>query len=148
MNNRIRRYTFGYCLANLHYLPGGFPYVTRDLFDHCLTLPLQERLEHRLYRRIYTTLFPELARIPWAKTGLPLDQYGPPPDQQRWRQWTEAVLRRVSFGRINFLARDSFDRRFRTQRLFPRRLLPGLRTALRTAARLPSGNDRGEGRPG
>src|SRR5262249_14791624 len=35
MTNRIRKYTFGYCLANMHHLAGAFPYVTRELFEHC-----------------------------------------------------------------------------------------------------------------
>jgi asparagine synthetase B (glutamine-hydrolysing) len=113
MNNRISRYTFGYCLANLRHLPCGFPYVTRELFEHCLRLPLGERLEHNLYRRIYRELFPELARIPWAKTGLPLDRYGPPRGQNRWLLRLVAVVRRLTRGRANFQGKGSFDADFR-----------------------------------
>jgi asparagine synthase (glutamine-hydrolysing) len=126
MTNRIRKYTFGYCLANLYHLPGAFPYVTRDLFEHCMQLPRAERHEHNLYRRIYREKFPELARIPWAKTGLPLDRYGPSPDQAAWRRWAEAVLRRLSGGRINFTYSWSFDAALRTRQdvrtTFARRL--------------------------
>jgi asparagine synthetase B (glutamine-hydrolysing) len=71
MTNRVRKYTFGYCLANLHPLPGRFPYVTTALLEHCLGLPRELRLEYNLYRRLYRELFPELAAIPWAKTMLP-----------------------------------------------------------------------------
>jgi hypothetical protein len=113
MNYRIRRYTFGYCLANLCHLPCGFPYVTRELFDHCLRLPRQERLEHRLYRRIYRELFPDLARIPWARTGLPLDRYGPPRGQNRWLLKLVAVVRRLTRGRVNLQAKGEFDTGFR-----------------------------------
>jgi asparagine synthetase B (glutamine-hydrolysing) len=126
MNNRIRRYTFGYCLANLRHLPCGFPYVTRELFEHCLRLPLGERLEHNLYRRIYRELFPELARIPWAKTGLPLDRYGPPPGESRWKLRLVAVIRRLTRGRVSLQAKGSFDTNFRKRpefrAVFARRL--------------------------
>src|SRR5439155_3732537 len=118
MNNRIRRYTFGYCLANLRHLPCGFPYVTRELFAHCLRLPLGERLEHNLYRRIYRELFPELARIPWAKTGLPLDRYGPPPGESRWKLRLVAVIRRLTRGRVNLQEKGSFDTAFRKRQEF------------------------------
>jgi asparagine synthase (glutamine-hydrolysing) len=126
MTNRVRKYTFGYCLANLHFLPGSFPYVTRELFEYCIRLPRSERHEHNLYRRIYREKFPELARIPWAKTGLPLDRYGPSPDAAPWRVWLEAVLRRLSGGRISFTYSWSFDAALRNRRdmtaTFARRL--------------------------
>jgi hypothetical protein len=118
MNNRIRRYTFGFCLANLSHLACGFPTVTRALFEHCLSLPLGERLEHNLYRRIYRELFPELARIPWARTGRPLDSYGPPQGSGRWRAWLEAAVRRVTRGRVTLQARGGFDVDFRTRAEF------------------------------
>jgi asparagine synthase (glutamine-hydrolysing) len=126
MTNRVRKFTFGYCLANLRHVPGAFPYVTRELFEHCIRLPRSERHEHTLYRRIYREKFPELAHIPWAKTGLPLDRYGPSPDQATWRKWAEAVLRRLSGGLINWSYSWSFDATLRTRRdvatTFARRL--------------------------
>jgi hypothetical protein len=126
MTNRIRKYTFGYCLGNLHFLPGAFPYVTRELFEHCIRLPRAERHEHNLYRRIYREKFPELARIPWTKTGLPLDRYGPSPDGAAWRVGVEAVLRRLSGGLVNFTYSWSFDaalrRRWDLAATFARRL--------------------------
>ena len=117
MTNRIRRYTFGYCLANLPHLPGRFPYVTTRLFEHCMRLPADLRLEHNLYRRIYRELFPELARIPWARTGLPLDRFAAG-RSSRWRLLLDAALRRLSRGRLNLSARGSFDVEFRKRALF------------------------------
>jgi hypothetical protein len=108
MRNRIRKYTFGYCLANLSHLPGRFPYVTGELFDHCLRLPLALRHQHRLYRRIYVEMFPGLARIPWAKTGLPLDRYAPL-ERSRWWHLADTALRRLSWGRLTLDGRGSFD---------------------------------------
>jgi hypothetical protein len=133
MNNRIRRYTFGYCLANLRHLPGGFPFVTRELFEHCMRLPPAERREHTLYRRIYTEMFPELARIPWAKTGLPLDRYGPPAGAGKVWAWAEAAVRRLTRGRLNLTPRGSFDARFRRRRDF-REVFSGRLQAARDSA--------------
>src|SRR5262249_311353 len=113
MRNRVRKYTFGYCLANEWQLPGRFPYVTRQLFEHCLRLPLAAAEEPRLYRRIYRELFPALSRIPWAKTGLPLDQYGSLAPS-RWWQMLSAAVRRLSFGWLALDGRGSFSHMVRT----------------------------------
>jgi hypothetical protein len=114
MRNRVRKYTFGYCLANECHLPGRFPYVTHHLYEHCLRLPLAAREEHRLYRRIYRELFPALARIPWAKTGLPLDQYGSL-EPSRWWLMLSAAVRRLSFGWLALDGRGSFSHLVRTE---------------------------------
>jgi hypothetical protein len=114
MRNRVRKYTFGYCLANERPLPGRFPYITRELFEHCLRLPVAAREEHRLYRRIYRELFPALARIPWAKTGLPLDQYGSL-EPSRWWLTLSALVRRLSFGWLAMDGRGSFSHMVRTE---------------------------------
>jgi hypothetical protein len=116
MNQRIRRYTFGYCLANLSRIACAFPYVTRELFEHCITLPASEREASRLYRRIYCERFPELAAIPWAKTGRPLHREAPT-GARRARTLVEAAVRRASGGRVNLEARRqwSFDDDFRNR---------------------------------
>jgi hypothetical protein len=111
LTNRLRKYTFGYCLANLRHLPCRFPYVTRPLIDHCLRLPPEQRREHTLYRRIYSELYPELARIPWAKTGLPLDRYAVP-RTPRWQLLASAALRRLTGGRLRLAERGAFGAEF------------------------------------
>ena len=115
MTNRIRKYTFGYCLANLHALPGRFPYITTALFEHCQGLPLKMRREHTLYRHIYRELFPDLAAIPWAKTMLPLDRYAPA-NSPRWQPLLAAVVRRLSRGRMSLSGRGSFESIFSRRR--------------------------------
>jgi hypothetical protein len=115
MTNRIRKYTFAFGLANLYHLPGAFPYVTRELFEHCMRLPVELRQEHRLYRRIYRELFPDLATIRWAKTNLPLDQYGSPPEQTHMRKLLGAAVRRLTFGRLHVPGERSLDDEFRTR---------------------------------
>jgi asparagine synthetase B (glutamine-hydrolysing) len=112
MLQRVRKYTYGWGLANAHFLPGAYPFVTRKLFEHCMGLPAEERREHQLYRRIYRERFPELARIPWAKTGRPLDQYGPAESSRAYCLF-QAVVRRLTFGRCAWFECDSIDIDFR-----------------------------------
>jgi hypothetical protein len=115
MVNRIRRYTFGFGLANLYHLPGRYPYVTRALFDHCMRLPLEQRQEHRLYRRIYCELFPDLARIPWAKSNRPLDKFGRSPESSRPWHILAAAVRRLSRGRLQLPGSSSLLHEFRVR---------------------------------
>jgi len=117
MANRVRKYTFGYCLANLRFLPGGFPYITRELFEHCMRLPIAERLQSNLYRRIYRELFPDLAAIPWAKTGVALDRYQAR-RTSRVRSMFEAAARRATRGRAPWTGMNPFDQVYRTRRDF------------------------------
>jgi hypothetical protein len=112
MTNRIRRYTVGYCLVNRTHLPGRYPYVTTRLYEHCMRVPTALRVDHILYRRMYCELLPDLARIPWSKTGLPLDRFAPIPFS-RWRLLLDAALRRLSRGRLTLRQRGAFDVDFR-----------------------------------
>jgi hypothetical protein len=108
MTNRIRKHLFGGSLADLAHLPGRFPGVTTRLFEHGMRLPADWRREHRLVRRIFCERFAELARIPWARTDLPLDRYAEPPPARR-RPWLETVVRWLSRGRLSLTDRDRFD---------------------------------------
>jgi asparagine synthetase B (glutamine-hydrolysing) len=110
LTNRIRKYSFGARLAQQAYLAGRFPGLSTRLFEHCLRLPADLRQGHTLYRRVYLELFPELARIPWARTGLPLDRLTPEPPS-RWRLWLSAAVR--PFRRGPSRGEDRFDREFR-----------------------------------
>jgi hypothetical protein len=113
MTNRVRKYAFGSCLANLAHLPGRFPCITTRLFEHGMRLGSDPRREHALMRRIIREQFPELGKIPWAHTGLPLDQYALPPPPSRWRPWLERAVRGISRGRFSLSEHDRFDVDFR-----------------------------------
>src|SRR5262249_13386019 len=52
-------------------------------------------------------------RIPWARTGLLLDRYGPPRGQGRWLLKLVAIVRRLTRGRVSFQEKGSFDTDFR-----------------------------------
>jgi hypothetical protein len=109
MTNRIRKHVFGSCLASMAHLPGRFPCFTTRLFEHGMRLPGEWRHEHRLVRGILCERFADLARIPWARTELPLDRYAEPPPPARWRPWLEDAVRWLSRGRLSLTERDRFD---------------------------------------
>jgi len=48
------------------------PFYDNDLFDFMLTVPSGLRLDGRLYVQALSKAFPQLAKIPWATSGLPL----------------------------------------------------------------------------
>ncbi|MEW5804343.1 MAG: asparagine synthase-related protein [bacterium] len=73
--NRARRFTIGNPWVNRNYIESAFPYMDYDLFDFCLRLPPHYRQKSWLYRQIFLRYFPNLSRIPWSKTGLPLHRY-------------------------------------------------------------------------
>jgi hypothetical protein len=102
MMNSFRRYTFGSALSNLIHLPGRYPFVTTRLFEHLIGLPAELRREHRLFHRLFQEVFPDLARIPSAV-----------PKPKRFGLMVEALVRRLSRGRLSLLEAGSFDVAFR-----------------------------------
>jgi len=49
------------------------PFFDNDLVDFIIDTPPQERRYQYLYTRTFLRLFPQLSKIPWEKTGLPID---------------------------------------------------------------------------
>lgn len=49
------------------------PFFDNDLVDFIVNTPPHERRYQYLYTRTFSQLFPQLAKIPWEKTGLPVD---------------------------------------------------------------------------
>jgi len=49
------------------------PFFDNDLVEFIVNTPPRERRYQYLYTRTFSRLFPELSRIPWEKTGLPID---------------------------------------------------------------------------
>ena len=49
------------------------PFFDNDLVDFMVNTPPNERRYQYLYTRTFSRLFPELSKIPWEKTGLPVD---------------------------------------------------------------------------
>jgi len=49
------------------------PFFDNDLVDFMVNTPPHERRYQYLYTRTFSRFFPELAEIPWEKTGMPVD---------------------------------------------------------------------------
>jgi len=49
------------------------PFGDKDLMEFLLTVPLADRRKKRLYRSMICTTMPELARVGWNRTGLPMN---------------------------------------------------------------------------
>ncbi len=51
----------------------SFPTIDNDFIDIILKIPAKFRLNHRIYRKFLKKLSPELAKIPYNKTMVPVD---------------------------------------------------------------------------
>jgi|GEM_PF-1006157 len=71
---RARRYTVGALNTNRVFIEYRFPFMDYDLFDFCLSVPVRFRKNSAIHRGVLTRRFPELSKIPWAKTELPLNK--------------------------------------------------------------------------
>ena len=84
------------------------PYVDSDLLQFLARLPMPLRMEHPL-QRLYLGRFPELARVPNTKDGIP-------PSLDGWRRTVAGKVIRVRRG-----VRVGLDRPLRRAGLPPRR---------------------------
>ena len=114
--NRARRFVLGMPIVNRSFIEYGFPGLDYDLLNFGLSLPLKLRLKGELYRRIILKDFPELGRIPWPLTGLPLDQYETSIMKRRkiiekYRYYAS----RITNGGIEAVPRYDLNRRFRKE---------------------------------
>jgi hypothetical protein len=64
------------------------PFADNDLVDFVLRLPKEAMVGQRLYRRMVLRHLPELARVPYAKTGAPVDG-------SRVRYWSRRLAGRA-----------------------------------------------------
>jgi Asparagine synthase/Glutamine amidotransferase domain len=64
------------------------PFADNDLVDFVLRLPKEAMVDQRLYRRMVLRHLPGLARVPYAKTGAPVDA-------SRLRYWSRRLLGRA-----------------------------------------------------
>ncbi|WP_018141265.1 hypothetical protein [Thioalkalivibrio sp. ALJ7] len=72
LENRSRRLVYNIVRLNQNYLDVRTPALDHQLMDFALRLPWELRRGSWLYRRIIHRLDPNLAAIPYDKTGLPL----------------------------------------------------------------------------
>lgn len=72
LENRSRRLVYNIVRLNQNFLDVRTPALDHKLMDFAFALPWQLRQGSYLYRRVIHHLSPELAAIPYDKTGLPL----------------------------------------------------------------------------
>lgn len=100
-----------------------YPFFDNDLFEFLYSLPPQVRLEHKLYIEIYKKYFPDLAKIPWLKTGSSLYNKESSINSRkkilmnsiRW------YIKRGTLGKINLKDRNQYapvNEWYRTNRTF------------------------------
>ncbi|HOW42777.1 MAG TPA: asparagine synthase-related protein [Candidatus Omnitrophota bacterium] len=100
-----------------------YPFFDYEFFDFVYSLPLSMRKKHRIYKEIYKMQFPELAEIPWLKSGVNL--YSNPGKLRTFIRkqvisFSQAVSR-LSFGKMNIdnpYAYANYDNWFRTDKTF------------------------------
>ncbi len=72
LENRGRKYVLGAAQLTQNYLPVGLPGIDNDLLDFGFSLPWELRAGAPLYRAAICRLAPDLAKVRYDKTGLPL----------------------------------------------------------------------------
>ena len=91
--------------------------VYPDLTDFYLRLPPEFKGGARFYRALLGRMCPEVAQVPWAKTGRPLDQDKPGLSQWLGRiplhQMANLALMRLSGGRLDYSHRADLNLYFR-----------------------------------
>lgn len=70
----------GACSSHLirsNYVVVASPFLDIDFLDFCMSIPLEMRIGHRLYRRWITSKYPRAAEFTWEREGVPLTASAP-----------------------------------------------------------------------
>ena len=105
LRTRMQNFTL---MANLMLFTKNFDYqiptIDNDLLDFSLGLPPKMRFNYNIYLTAVRKQFPELSKIPWTKTGLPLSMSKTRQEIARFSTKCENSLRyrikRYSRGKI------------------------------------------------
>jgi len=74
MTVRARRFTFCSPAVDRYLVEQVTPFTDNDVVDWMLRMPLRYLFGQRVYKRMIVETFPELASVPWAKTGQRLSR--------------------------------------------------------------------------
>ncbi len=72
MENRQHRYIFQSPRVDRHLFEVRAPLLDNEIIDFFLALPLKYRIGQRVYKKAIVFGFPELAKVPWAYSGRPI----------------------------------------------------------------------------
>jgi Asparagine synthase len=85
------------------------PYLDEQLLSVCYGMPERWQRDATAFRRVISRRWPDLARIPWERTGLPLSRY-----PSRPRRRARGLRRRLGWGRpIGFTNPSLYERALR-----------------------------------
>ena len=82
------------------------PFFDNDLVDFMVNTPPQERRYQYLYTRTFSRLFPQLSKIPWEKTGLPVDA------TNSFTKMTLCLIKKRLKKKMGILDRKLADKRY------------------------------------
>ncbi|MBC2695467.1 MAG: hypothetical protein HF982_09375 [Desulfobacteraceae bacterium] len=128
---RVRRYTVGVSLINRYSLDTQFPFYDNDFFDFVLQLRPDFRKDRYMHKVLLMKKFPELAAIPWEKTGLPVG-IKPCSIKKKIDSFISEfhyLLNRLTYGHLE-LGKNRFtlDWRFRNDKQFNKFCIDVLKT--------------------
>lgn len=93
------------------------PFVDDELMNFWLSIPLEKRLGHTLYKEMYRRHLPRLAEIPWAETGknlfTPEAEAEASLDKRMRKMERHQKITRYSLGVFNPRDRDAYAHRER-----------------------------------
>jgi hypothetical protein len=75
MTVRQARFTFSSPIVDRYLFEQASPFVSNEVVDWALTMPLPHLFLQRAYLRAILILAPHLAHVPWARTGHPLPRH-------------------------------------------------------------------------
>jgi hypothetical protein len=98
---RQRSYTTGDAQMQQALVHVGFPFLEYELFDLCMRIPYEMKRNHLLYFDLFLSEFPEVSRIPYSATGLPVGEFPKEPTRtSRWLRTMRYAWKRLTRGRF------------------------------------------------
>jgi asparagine synthase (glutamine-hydrolysing) len=70
--SRVTRFTINGLVIMHNQLEYRCPFYDNDFIDFIVTIPVNLRVNSRIYRKTLKRMFPDISHIPWQKTGLPI----------------------------------------------------------------------------
>ena len=137
--NRSNRYSVALPNLQRQFVEYGFPGLDYDLTDFCLRVPPMHKKGAALYREILHRKFPEVAAVPWAKTGKPLtvgkNFFDLALEKFPAKALGSQLLLRMTGGKVDRSHKGDLNRLFRRDR--------GFRETFETILRDPRTHSRG-----
>ena len=90
LRNRQRRFILYGPITSYSIFEVRVPFYDYDLIDFVMCIPPNLRYDEYLYVEAFKKLFPQLAKVPWQKTGLPVNA-------TKFQKWIHYNSSRISY---------------------------------------------------